>query len=546
MRSGVCDGFRGAPRFPRNRCAVSGVFRDLKGGLLEDDSSRGLTMATSPTRLFLALPLLLTIACASATDRFNDGLDLEARGRYMEAAYRYADAVEKDVSLQEARDRLLIVGDSAIMVTLEDADYLDGVGEPAEAARQFLAIDRLMSRVRSVGMRLTESDGYRVDRRTAFERAIEWYMTEGEDASREGRWEDAMRAFASVRGDFSPTRDQREASFEAQTRVMIDWAEIELEDRRPRTAYGIAERALSVRRSTPRPIVLEVSDLQDRALAMGRVVVAALPVSANEGVREVAGTTLEIELDQAMETGRWRSAPPFVAMADANILRRELRGLLRGVIPQSPALVGRALDLIGADYGVMVELVSLRITDEDVEVDERTAVIRRQDLDRSRVRDRERGPARDACYGPGLGHDRGRGVRLDPADCRGRGWGPDQGSDSDRNTRRRWVTYDIGDTVTYWVISGERTVRAEADVIIVNFDGRAIAEFTINSRQEGSFQEGEFDGDPWQLGLSNRDARLFDFAEWADEWTRIQRDVISQLADGITVQTFRAVLSGVE
>ena len=267
---------------------------------------------------------------------------------------------------------------------------------------------------------------------------------------------------------------------------------------------------------------------------------AALPVSANERVREVAGTTLEIELDQAMETGRWRSAPPFVAMADANILRRELRGLLRGVIPQSPALVGRALDLIGADYGVMVELVSLRITDEDVEVDERTAVIRRQDLDR------ERGPARDACYGPGLGHDRGRGVRLDPADCRGRGWGPDQGSDSDRNTRRRWVTYDIGDTVTYWVISGERTVRAEADVLIVNLDGRAIAEFTINSRQEGSFQEGEFDGDPWQLGLNNRDARLFDFAEWADEWTRIQRDVISQLADGITVQTFRAVLSGVE
>jgi tetratricopeptide (TPR) repeat protein len=486
------------------------------------------------------------MACASATDRFNDGLDLEAQGRYMEAAYRYADAVEKDASLQEARDRLLIVGDSAIMVALEEADYLAGLGEPDEAARQFLAIDRLMSRVRSVGMRLTEPDGYRVDRRTAFERAIEWYMTEGEDASREGRWEDAIRAFASVRGDFSPTREQREASFDAQTRVMIDWAEIELADRRPRAAYAVAERALSVRRSTPRPIVLEVSDLQDRALAMGRVVVAALPVSANERVREVAGTTLEIELDRAMESGQWRSAPPFVAMADANILRRELRGLLRGVIPSSPALVGRALDLIGADYGVMVELVSLRITDEDVEVEERTAVIRRQDLDRSRARDRERGPARDACYGPGLGHDRGRGVRSDPDGCRGRGWGPDQGSDSGRNTRRRWVTYEIGETVTYWVVSGERTVRAEADVLIVNLDGRAIAEFTITSRQDGSFQEGEFDGDPWQLGLNGREARLFDFDAWADEWTRIQRDVIGQLADGITVQTFRAVLSGVE
>ena len=143
-------------------------------------------MATTRRRLFFALPLLFATACASATDRFNDGLELQAQGRYMEAAYRYADAVERDSSLQEARDRLLIVGDSAIMIALEEADYLDGRREPVGAARQFQAIDRLMSRVRSVGMRLLEPDGYRVARRTAFERAIGWYMVEGEDASREG------------------------------------------------------------------------------------------------------------------------------------------------------------------------------------------------------------------------------------------------------------------------------------------------------------------------------------------------------------------------
>ena len=505
-------------------------------------------MAQTSRRLFLGLPLLLTMACASAADRFNEGLDLQAQGRYMEAAYRYADAVEKDASLQEARDQLLIVGDSAVMLALEESDYLYGRGEPVEAARQFLSIDRLMSRVRSVGMRLQEPDGYRVARRTALERAIEWYMIEGENASREGRWEDAIRAFNSARGDFSPTRDQREASFDAQTRVIIDWAEVELGDRRPRAAYGIAERALSVRRSTPRPVVLEVRDLQDRALAMGTVVVAALPVSASGQVREVAGTSFEIELDQGMESGYWRDAPPFVAMANANILRRELRGLLRGIIPQSPALVGRALDLIGADYGVMVEIVTLRIRDENVQVEERTAEIRRQDLDRSRARDRERGPARDACYGPGQGQDRGRGVGLDPADCRGRGWGRDRGSDqnSGGNTRRRWMTYDIGDTATYWIISGERTVRAEANVLIVNLDGRVIAEFTITSQQEGSFREGEFDGDPWQLGLNNRTTRLFDWSEWDDEWARIQRDVIDQLAVGIAVETFEEVLSRVE
>ncbi len=509
-------------------------------------------MATTLRRLFFALPLLIATACASATDRYNDGLQLQAQGRYMEAAYRYADAVEKDSSLQEARDRLLIVGDSAIMLALEEADRLDGRGEPVEAARQFQAIDRLMSRVRSVGMRLTEPGDYRVARRTAFDRAIEWYMIEGEDASREGRWENAVRAFASARGDFSPTRDQRDASMDAQTRVLIDWAEIELGDRRPRAAYGIAERALAVRRSPPRSIVLEVRDLQDRALAMGTVVVAALPVSANGRVREIVGTELEVELDEHTETGYWLNAPPFVQMADANILRREIRGLLRGRIPQSPALVGRALSLIGADYGVMVEITSIRISDEDVRVEERRVEVRRRNVGESRERERERDADRGECDGPGRGQDRGRGVGLDRDDCRGRGWGGggngggNSGQSSSRMSSQRWVTYEVGDTVTYRIISGERVVRAEADVLLINLDGRAVAEFTITSEQGGSFREGEFDGDPWQLRLNSRQARLFEWSEWDDEWRRIQRAVIDQLAAGIATETFAEVLSWVE
>ena len=259
-----------------------------------------------------------------------------------------------------------------------------------------------------------------------------------------------------------------------------------------------------MRRSTPRPIVLEVRDLQDRALAMGTVVVAALPVSATGRVRDVVGTELEVELDEGMETGYWRDTPPFVQMADANILRRELRGLLRGRIPQSPALVGRALNLIGADYGVMVEITSIRISDDNIEVEERTAVIRRRDLDRSR--ERERGPVRNECAGPGRGQDRGRGVGLDRDECRGRGWGGGQNSaqSSPRISSQRWVTYEIGDTATYRVISGERKVRAEADVLLVDLDGRAVAEFTIIAEQEGAFREGEFDGDPWQLRLNSR------------------------------------------
>jgi len=99
--------------------------------------------------------------------------------------------------------------------------------------------------------------------------------------------------------------------------------------------------------------------------------------------------------------------------------------------------------------------------------------------------------------------------------------------------------------VTYRVISGERTVRAEADVLLVDLDGRAVAAFTITSQEEGSFRVGEFEGDPWQLGLSSRDVRIFDWSGWDDEWSRIRRSVIDELAFGITAETFAEVLSWV-
>lgn len=89
-------------------------------------------------------------------------------------------------------------------------------------------------------------------------------------------------------------------------------------------------------------------------------------------------------------------------------------------------------------------------------------------------------------------------------------------------------------------------MRAEADVLIVDLDGRAVAEFSISAEDGGSFREGEFDGDPWQLRLNNRNTRLFDWSEWDDEWLRIRRSVVDRLAVGVTVETFEAVLSGIE
>ncbi len=239
-------------------------------------------MGFRPVRQLLLTSLVFVGACASASDRLNEGIELQAQGRYMEAAYRYADAVEKDGTLVEARQRLVIVGDSAIIVALNEADRSERRGEPVAAARQFHAIDRLLARVRSVGLRLTEPEDYLTARRNAFDGAIEWFMTTGQDASREGRWSDSRRAFAGARGDFDPSRGQVEASQGAEERLLLDWAEVELSDERPRAAYGIAGEALGVRDSAPRAVVLEVRDLQERALGLGTVVIVTLPDRRSE------------------------------------------------------------------------------------------------------------------------------------------------------------------------------------------------------------------------------------------------------------------------
>ena len=88
--------------------------------------------------VFLATATLLT-ACASAGDRLNEGMQLQSEGRYMEAAYRYADAVDKDGTLEEARERLTEVADSALRRTMDSADDHDVGGDPIAAGDAFCA-----------------------------------------------------------------------------------------------------------------------------------------------------------------------------------------------------------------------------------------------------------------------------------------------------------------------------------------------------------------------------------------------------------------------
>ena len=452
-------------------------------------------MAVRPRRLASFLLLAVLAGCASATDRLEDGIALQSQGRYMEAVYRYADAVDRDGELVEARDRLVAVGDTAIMVAMDDADELERRGDPVGSAEQYRAIDQMLARVRQVGMRLDVPSDYDTIRRAVFDNAIGWRMAQGSNAAERGSWEIARDHFVGARADFLlPSRLQVEEAYEAETELLLRWADTELTDGRPRAAHALAQEAVSVRSSPPRDLVLRVREVQERTLAAGTVVVAILPVTGTPGVREYLGAEFEIALDDDLGRDHWNHPPPFVDVADPVILRRELRGLLRGQVAQTPLIVGRALDLIGADLGVMIQLAEIEVVEDDVERRTREAIVP-------------------------LAASGGRGTN-----------------------RQADQTMD---TVTYTTLEGTLNYYLEADIVIVDASGREIERFEASSRRSGPFRRGEFDGDAEVLELPQNDAPFFDPDVFAGHVARIEDELMEDLAVAIASGTYDTVLSGI-
>ena len=447
-------------------------------------------MASLRSPLTLTLALVLLAACASATDRLNEGIALQSQGRYVEAVYRYAEALEKDRELTEARDRLLAAGDSAVMVAMDEADRLELRGDPVQAAAQYSRLDMMLERVRQVGLRLDLPEDYDTIRRAIFDTAINWQMVQGDEALQEGRWEDARRFYRGARGDYLPSRDQVEESLEAETDLLLEWARVELQDGRPRLAFELAEEASEVRASPARETVLAVREIQDRALEEGTVVLAVPPVTADPGVREWLGGEFEVELDSDLGLDHWTRPPLFIDIADPILLRTELRGLLRGQAAQSPLLVGRALDLIGADLGVLIRLTGIEVVEEDVDRDEHETVVT-------------------------------------------------------RNVREGAARRSVVDTVTYATLEGDLRYYLEAEVTLVDPDGREVERFTASSTQTGPFTRGEFAGDPSVLDLPRSHVRFFDPAVISEQMAAIEGRLLEELALAIAAGTFDQVLQGI-
>ena len=299
-------------------------------------------------RLFslLLLTAAFLTACASAGDRLNEGMQLQSEGRYMEAAYRYASAVDKDGTLEEARERLNIVADSALRRTMDSAANLGGGGDPIAAADAFRGGDRLLRRIRQVGARFSPPADYDARRRESFDWAIETLMSYGELQRDRDRFADARRAFIRARTDFEATRAQREASFDAEADLLLRMADAALSDGRNRRAYGYAGEVLELANDAPRSTVARVGRIQETALQRGTVQLAVLPITTVAAVRESGGGELAIRLSDDLELDYWRAPPPFITVSDPVLIGMVIllfaAAWMIRIVVQAPRKLGEA------------------------------------------------------------------------------------------------------------------------------------------------------------------------------------------------------------
>lgn len=339
--------------------------------------------------LALIAAVVVVAGCASATKRMEEGMALEREGRWTEAAYRYAEAVEKDDTLSVARRRLAVATDSAVSQALAEASRRGAGGAWVEAADRYLEVDALLGRVREVGYRPDLPEGFAAARRDALDAAGDQLMEEAADARRAGRWSSARSAYQRLRARYQPSFDLRQRSWEEEAELLAEWATDDLDARRYRAAWARAEEGRLLSEAPSRTVVERLAAIQEAAEREGTRFVVVLPVSARSVVGGMDAQRFALHLSDVLELEHWRLPPPLVAVADPTVVRREVRRRsgIDGVL--SPRETARILDAMDADYGVSVEVASLTL-EERVErsetVEARTRDGRRVTYEVRRVR----------------------------------------------------------------------------------------------------------------------------------------------------------------
>lgn len=315
-----------------------------------------------------ALAVLLAAAgCVSAQKRLEQGMELEQRGRPVEAARRYIDALKKEPALTEARARLQETGDRAIQDFLAESQAYEGGGQAGQAADALLRLDELWNDARQVGVQLAVPADYSARRRATLDRAIAQAVVASASEAGRGQYGEALRWLERARERWQPSAAQQGELNRARSDVNLAWADGELRAGRFRAAYDRAEQAAQAGAGA------RARELQEEALARGTIRVAVLPLTADAGVRSRLDDDVLPLVTDLLDEAHWSRPRRFIDIADPAEVGREARRQGFGRRPpttREAALLGQDLEV---EWVVLAEVDSVSRTEADVSNQRRAA-----------------------------------------------------------------------------------------------------------------------------------------------------------------------------
>jgi tetratricopeptide (TPR) repeat protein len=315
-------------------------------------------------RRLAAAALALTLAagaCASATDRLQQGMELEQRGRPVDAARRYIDALKKDASLADARVRLQETGDRAVRDYLAEAAATEARGHSGSAANVLFQLDELRRDASAVGVTLAVPADYAAQRRAMMDRAVEQSIRVAAQSAGRRDYNDAIGLLDQAQR-WQPTPEQRARLNEARFDAHLAWAEDDAAAGRYRSAFDRAGRAAGVL-GRDAAAAIRALELQQEVLRRGTVRVAVLPVMADDSAEARLPAGFMGDVQNELERSHWMRAPQFVEVVDPRDVREELRRRrppFGGLGTRNAAMIGRALD---AEVAVLLTVDSVARTE---------------------------------------------------------------------------------------------------------------------------------------------------------------------------------------
>lgn len=322
--------------------------------------------------LTAVLCILTAAGCASAGKRYDQGIEAEGRGEYVEATRRYIDAIKKDRNHAEARERLRQVAPKAVDTYLDRAETALANGRPQQAAEDYRGLEALNRDASGVGEPLPLPDDFRASRRAVFDAAIDYLLAQGAAAEAAGQWATAEHAYDQAER-YQPDEAQADALLDGLINTHLGWCETDLSMGRYRSAVHHADQAIAMSGGPDSPVGPVALELRATAIDLGTLVVAITPTwRTDDAAQFLSGDFLEA-LNDDLELAAWTRPPLFIAVADPIIVRQALRDfrLSRAMLSAPEAArVGRAL---GTAYVVTAWVDVFTVIERDVREETRTA-----------------------------------------------------------------------------------------------------------------------------------------------------------------------------